>query len=284
MKPQSEPAGRRGGGNGGKRTAAAVAEPEQPKRPSGGVAVEIGQWAATFLVFLYATTVCAQPFVIPSGSMEDSLLVGDHVIVDKITYAPHGSWSKRILPYRDPERGDIVVFRHPVTPSGDPLVKRLIGLPGDRIRIQGKVLYRNGVAVAEPYKRIKSSYLDSYRDFWPPQGGSAEALRTAGLRLPDRLLRTLDENVVNGELVVPEGSYFVLGDNRDNSSDCRYWGLVPSENVIGTPVMIWWSFDGDGSGMSDRNLNLRHYADVVLNFFTKTRWERTFQLVRRRAA
>ena len=113
MKTRPQPSGRRNGGNGGKRTAAGVLEPGEPKRPSGGMAVEIGQWAATFLIFLYATTVCAQPFVISSGSMEDTLLVGDHVIVDKLTYAPHGAWSKHLLPYRSPERGDIVVFRHP---------------------------------------------------------------------------------------------------------------------------------------------------------------------------
>ncbi len=150
MKPKPASGPRRGGGNGGKRTAAGVAEPEEPnrpQRPSSSWAVELGQWAATFLIFLWATAVCAQPFVIPSGSMEDSLLVGDHVIVDKITYAPKGEWSQHLLPYREPERGDVVVFKHPLSPAGDPLVKRLIGMPGDRIRIEAKTLYRNGVKV-----------------------------------------------------------------------------------------------------------------------------------------
>lgn len=258
-------------------------KPPAAPKAAASIAISIGEWATTFLVFVYATTLCAQPFVIPSGSMEDSLLVGDHVMVDKITYAPIGTWSKHLLPYREPERGDVVVFRHPLTPTGDPLVKRVIGLPGDRIRINAKVLYRNGAKVDEPFKRHKSGYMDSYRDSWPPKGGSAEAQQTAGTRLPERLLKLLDENVVNGELIVPDGSVFVMGDNRDNSSDCRYWGLVPRENVIGTPVLIWWSFDGDGSGMSDRNLNLGHYLDVAVNFFAKTRWERTLQIVRRRA-
>ncbi|MEP7361791.1 MAG: signal peptidase I [Acidobacteriota bacterium] len=253
------------------------------KTPRTAIAISIGEWTTTFLIFVYATTLCAQPFVIPSGSMEDSLLVGDHVLVDKITYAPKGTWSQYLLPYRDPQQGDIVVFKHPLSPTGDPLVKRLIGVPGDRIRIEAKQVYRNSVKIDEPFKRTKSGYLDSYRDFWPPKGGSAEALQTAGTRLPDRLLKLLDENVHDGELVVPEGSLFVMGDNRDNSSDCRYWGLVPRENVIGTPVLIWWSFDGDGAGMSDRNLNLGHYVDVAANFFSKTRWDRTFRIVRRQA-
>jgi signal peptidase I len=254
-----------------------------PKKPATSLAISIGEWATTFLIFIYATTLCAQPFVIPSGSMEDSLLVGDHVIVDKLTYAPKGEWSKRTLPYREPERGDVVVFRHPLTPTGDPLVKRLIGLPGDRIRIEAKVLYRNGVRLEEPFKRLKSGHMDSYRDYWPPKGGSAVALQTAGTRLPERLLKLLDENVVDGELIVPEGSLFVMGDNRDNSSDSRYWGLVPRENLMGTPVLIWWSFDGNGPDMSDRNLNLRHYLDIAVNFLAKTRWERTLQIVHRRA-
>ena len=258
-------------------------KPAAAPKSATSIAISIGEWASTFLIFVYATTLCAQPFVIPSGSMEDSLLVGDHVIVDKITYAPPGTWSKHLLPYREPDRGDVVVFRHPVTPNGDPLVKRVIGLPGDRIRIEAKMLVRNGTPVDEPFKRHKSRYMDSYRDYWPPKGGSAEALQTAGTRLPERLLKQLDENVANGELVVPAGSLFVMGDNRDNSSDCRYWGLVPRENVIGTPVLIWWSFDGDGADLSDRNLNISHYWNVAVNFFSKTRWQRTFQIVRRRA-
>jgi signal peptidase I len=244
------------------------------KKPASSLAVSIAEWAVTFLIFIYATTLCAQPFVIPSGSMEDTLLVGDHVLVDKITYAPKGTWSQHLLPYREPERGDIVVFKHPLAPTGDPLVKRVIGVPGDRIRVEAKTLYRNGVKVDEPFKRMKSGYEDSYRDYWPSEPNT---------RLPERALAMLRDHVVNGELVVPEGSIFVMGDNRDNSSDSRYWGLVPRENVIGTPVLIWWSFDGDGSGMSDRNLNFGHYIDVAANFFSKTRWDRTFQIVRRRA-
>jgi signal peptidase I len=245
-----------------------------PKKPAASLALSIGEWATTFLIFVYATTLCAQPFVIPSGSMEDSLLVGDHVLVDKITYAPKGTWTRNLLPYRDPERGDIVVFKHPLTPNGDPLVKRLIGLPGDRIRITGKTLFRNGAQVNEPFVTHKSGYVDSYRDNFPSEPNT---------RLPERALAMLRDNVVNGELVVPDGSYFVMGDNRDNSSDCRYWGLLPKENVIGAPFLIWWSFDGDGAGMMDRNLNVGHYLDVALNFFSKTRWDRTFHIIRRRA-
>jgi signal peptidase I len=250
------------------------ATPRVPRKRGSSLAATVAEWAVTFLIFIYATTLCAQPFVIPSGSMEDSLLVGDHVLVDKITYAPKGAWSQYLLPYRQPERGDIVVFKHPLTPTSNPLVKRVIGVPGDRIRLEAKTLYRNGVKVEEPFKRSKSGYIDSYRDFFPSEPNTP---------LPGRARAMLRDNVVNGELVVPEGSIFVMGDNRDNSSDSRYWGLVPREKVIGTPVLIWWSFDGDGSGMSDRNLNLGHFVDVAVNFFSKTRWERTFQIVRRRA-
>jgi signal peptidase I len=229
----------------------------------------IPDWTIQVVVLLFGFTAIAQPFVIPSGSMEGNLLVGDHVIVDKMAYSPAGSLSRHLLPYSEVKRGDIVVFRYP--PDIDhTYVKRIVGIPGDRIRIVARQLYLNGRPVAEPYKRHIDSAVEPYRDRFPgPPAGPVDA----------RAVKMLRDHVVDGELVVPEGRYFALGDNRDNSLDSRYWGFVPRENIVGKPVLIWWSFDAPGEHLQDA-VRLDHIADVALHFFTRTRWGRTFRLVR----
>jgi len=223
-------------------------------------------WVWQVLVLLFAFTFVAQPFVIPSGSMENSLLIGDHVLVDKVGYAPGGGpW----LPYAEVSRGDVIVFRSPFNLK-ETLVKRAIGVPGDRIRLVDKQLYLNGRAVEEPYKIHTTPDLLPYRDRFP---GVPDPMVTPGGRL------MLRDHVRNGELVVPPGHYFALGDNRDSSFDSRYWGLVPRDNIIGKPLLIWWSYDAPGEHLL-APVDLRHITDLAQHFFTRTRWQRTFKLVR----
>jgi signal peptidase I len=232
------------------------------------IAREAADWAAQFIVLIFATSNVAMPYVIPSGSMEGTLMTGDHVLVDKLTYAPHGSVAVKLLPYSDVRRGDIVVFRYPLDIRKD-LVKRVIGIPGDRIRLRDGVVIRNGMKISEPYVRhIDGAPRDPYRDNFP--SGSAP--------LPERALAMLQDDVRGGDLVVPAGSYFVMGDNRDNSADSRYWGLVPRENITGKPIVVIWSYDAPTEDLLD--FNVRHMVDLAEHFFTKTRWSRTFRLVR----
>jgi len=211
-----------------------------------------------------------QAYVIPTGSMEDTLLIGDHLLVDKLAFAPSGPVSKYLLPYHEIKHGDIIVFRYPVD-IRQTFVKRAIGLPGDRIRVVNKEVYRNGVKLNEPYKFNKTDYTDAYRDNFPGE---------PNVMLDARAVDMLQNHVVNNEVVVPPNSVFAMGDNRDNSLDSRYWGFVPRENIIGKPLVIYWSFDAPSDELQNPSIGLDHIRDVVLNFFSKTRWRRTFMLIR----
>ena len=230
----------------------------------------IAEWTVTVLLLLFGTTTLVQAFVIPTGSMEDNLLVGDHLLVDKLAYAPPGPVSKYVLPYQDIERGDIIVFRYPVDIK-QTFVKRVIGVPGDRIRIENKQLIRNGARIDEKYKVHKTEYVDSYRDNFPSQ---------PYLQLSEGAVEMLEKNVQNGEIVVPPNSYFAMGDNRDNSLDSRYWGFVPRQNIIGKPLIIYWSYETTTDRLASPTIGVDHAIDLVQNFFTKTRWRRTFMLIR----
>jgi signal peptidase I len=228
----------------------------------------VGEWTVTLVILLFGTAGILQAFVIPSSSMENSLLIGDHLLVDKLVYSPAGSLSGHLLPYRDIRRGDIIVFAYPLDTTQD-YVKRAIGIPGDRIRLANKQLILNGKPVAEPYAVHLPDSIP-YRDNFP-------AFAPADLR--PRAAQMLAEHVVNGELVVPPGYIFAMGDNRDNSDDSRFWGLVPRDYIKGTPLVIFWSFDAPGEALSNPNIGLDHVADVVLHFFTKTRWSRTLKFI-----
>ena len=252
-----------------KKVAVALAEPPEPPPERKGTRSSIAEWTVTFLMMLFASSHVAWPFVVPTGSMEDTILIGDHLIVDKLSYAPAGSMAKYILPYTQVQRGDIVVFRYPMNIQED-YVKRVIGVPGDRVKIAGKQLYLNGRTVEEPYKVHNTKFLDPYRDFFPSEPNTY---------VSEAAQKMLAEHVVNGELVVPPDHYFVMGDNRDNSADSRYWGFVPRANIMGKPWIIYWSFDGATTGLSDRNINWTHVKDIATNFFSKTRWSRTFQVI-----
>jgi len=230
----------------------------------------IAEWTVTIILLLFGMTTLVQAFVIPSASMEDTLLIGDHVLVDKLLYAPAGPVSKNILPYRDVHRGDIIVFRYPLDIKED-YVKRAIGVPGDRIRLVNKQLILNGHAVSEPYVVHKTGYIDSYRDNFPADPNAP---------LMPSALDMLEHHVANGEVVVPPDSIFAMGDNRDNSSDSRYWGFVPRENIVGTPLIVYWSFEAPTEDLTNPNIGLDHLFDIAAHFFTKTRWSRELKLIR----
>ena len=250
-------------------TATPEAPAEPPGPPSEPIRSSISEWVITILLLLFLTTTQVQAFVIPSGSMEESLLIGDHLLVDKMTYAPAGAVSKYILPYREPKRGDIIVFRYP-TDIQQTFVKRCMGVPGDHIRIVDKVVYLNGKPLDEPYKYDNTSYLDSYRDNFPSEPN--EILEPGGIDM-------LEHHVVNGEVVVPPGEYFAMGDNRENSLDSRYWGFVPRQNIIGKPLIIYWSYDRPEAEGETNTLTLPQFLDLATHFFSKTRWRRSFTLV-----
>ena len=230
----------------------------------------IAEWTVTIILLLFGTTTLVQAFVIPTGSMEDTLLIGDHLLVDKLSYAPAGPLSKHLLPYDDVRRGDIIVFRYPVDIS-QTFVKRAIGVPGDRIRLVNKQLILNGKAVTEPYVYHKTEYIDSYRDNFPndPNVPVVEAAH-------DMLSNHLNKD---GEVVVPPDCIFAMGDNRDSSLDSRYWGFVPRRNIIGKPLIIYWSYDASTEALSNPGISVRHVVDLLEHFPTKTRWARTFRLI-----
>jgi signal peptidase I len=229
----------------------------------------IAEWTVTILLLLFGTTTLVQAFVIPTGSMEDTLLIGDHLLVDKLAYAPPGPISKHLLPYSEVKRGDIIVFRYPID-IRQTFVKRVVGIPGDRIKVIQKQLFLNGKQVQEPYKYHKTEYFDSYRDNFPSE---------PNVRLYDPAVEMLRDHVKDGEVVVPPNHYFAMGDNRDSSLDSRYWGFVPRENIIGKPLIIYWSYDAPTDRLASPNIGLDHLLDLAQNFFTKTRWKRTFNLI-----
>lgn len=199
-----------------------------------------------------------QAFKIPTGSMEDNLKIGDHIIVNKFIYGPNQGPMARVFPIRDIERGDIIVFRYPLDPNTD-YVKRVIGLPGDVVEIHDKKVTVNGVQLDEPY------VLHEDLQIYPDQPALPEPFRSRDQLRPTR---------------VPPGEYFAMGDNRDRSSDSRYWGTVPRSMIKGRAFMVYWSFDSrppePGSPPIER---IKELAGVVVHFFTRTRWHRTFYIV-----
>jgi signal peptidase I len=202
----------------------------------------------TAVIALFATTFVVQAFKIPTGSMESNLLIGDHLLVNKFIYGLHPGFLAKILPYGEPKRGDVFVFKYPNNPEVA-YVKRLIGMPGDTIEMIGRTVYVNGTALKESY----TQYIDP---------GSVYARY--------------------GPYTVPPGQYFAMGDNRDNSQDSRFWGSVPREYILGKALVIYWSFETPRDEYLRTSLpdRLRQFADVFLNFITKTRWSRTLKIIR----
>jgi signal peptidase I len=222
----------------------------------------------TVVVFsIFVITFVVQAFQIPSGSMENTLLVGDFLLVDKLHFA--GAAADRLLPYSEIKRGDIIVFYYPVDPSQF-LVKRVIGLPGDHIRLRNRIVYVNDAQLQERYVIHRSWMPDAYRDDFPAQHGySPDIDRRWGYQM--------EQHVTDGELVVPPNEYFVLGDNRDQSLDSRYWGFVPRANVVGRPLVIYLSVKESEPGRPDDRLQ---HSGQLAHWLHIARWDRMFRLVR----
>ncbi len=249
-----------------------TAEPEARSEPARN---SVAEWAVTIILLLFGTTTLVQAFVIPTGSMEDTLRIGDHLLVDKLAYAPSGAISKYLLPYEEPKHGDIIVFRYPVDIAST-FVKRVIGVPGDRLKMINRVVYRNGVRLNEPYTYHKLPYEPS-RDNFPGEPSTFADGMQAQLQR-----EMLDNHVRDGEIIVPPGMYFAMGDNRDNSLDSRYWGFVPRQNIIGKPLIIYWSYKASTEDLTGASVGsmVTHFVDLAEHFFTRTRWDRTLHVVR----
>ena len=188
-----------------------------------------------FAVFI--VTFIVQPFRIPSGSMEPTLKVGDFLLVDKQSYGPAGVLDRLLLPPARVSRGDLVVFHYPVNP-GLHLVKRVVGMPGDRIRMRGGLVLVNGRVLEEPYAFYSPSRPNGFRDDFP---SLLEADPNVDLRWWIRLRGSMKD----GEVTVPANQYFVLGDNRNDSEDSRYWGFVPRSAIVGRPLLVYFTLPAE---------------------------------------
>jgi len=257
-----------------KKPPAETNEPETEETPLQSFASLCGTFAIAMFVFSFIF----QNFAIPSASMASTLLVGDHVLVERATLAAPASWAS-FLPYRELKRGEPVVFYKPVLdPTGEHtiLVKRVIGLPGDRIHLRRGIVYLNGIAQNEPYATLPTfANYDPYRDDFPdiPSGNTPRVNAEWALDLP---------SLLQGEdLVIPPDHYFMMGDNRINSLDSRYWGLVPRANLIGRPLFVYWSFKTPEDQMEKTSLSDRAGFTLhqFLHFISDTRWDRTLHRV-----
>ncbi|MGH9607430.1 MAG: signal peptidase I [Terracidiphilus sp.] len=232
----------------------------------------------TIVVALFILTFVMQPFLIPSESMERTLLVGDFLLCNKQELAPAGPIGRHLLPYRNVRRGDIVIFHHPEPPL---LVKRVVAIPGDRLRIENGSVYIDGAAVSQPYA------------YFAPGAGTGEGNFPAKIyndpAVDPDWWRQMQSLTHKGELTVPEGEYFVMGDNRNHSDDSRYWGFVPRDAIVATPLIIYFSLrsaSGDDGGSAEgsdsgkvANDRLGHDEDLREKIDGFARWGRIFTVV-----
>lgn len=230
----------------------------------------------TVIIAIFVISFIVQAFQIPSESMQNTLLIGDYLLVDKAHFGPAGPWSW-LIPYQRIRRGDIVVFRYPVDPKQH-FVKRVIGTPGDKIRLVNKRLYVNGQLQREPFALHTDPNFRSFRDNFPNGNPSME-------HLPGPWQQQLQRLTEDGQLIVPDGYFFVMGDNRDDSSDSRYWGFVPSQNIIGRPLVIYWSVrsrdpDDPDEANPQSDDKLTRFVLAWKQRWQDLRWRRMLTLVR----
>jgi signal peptidase I len=225
----------------------------------------------TVVIAIFVITFVVQAFQIPSESMMNTLLVGDYLLVNKLCYGGKGL-GDHLMPYQKIARGDIIVFHYPVDPTQH-FVKRVIGLPGDKLRMVNKRVFINGKQLEEPYVRFLEPPNNLFRDNFPRVDIPAYGLE-------GKWWLEMKKLVEDGELIIPQGHYFVMGDNRDDSQDSRYWGFVPEANIIGRPLVIYWSVrDWDRNPPDSFGGRLSHLAYAVTHIFQITRWNRTLRLV-----
>ncbi len=253
------------------------ASSEKPAKPLAENFIRV--WAPTLITALFIITFNVQAFEIPSGSMEKTLLVGDHVLVDRVRFSPKTSWVDGMMPYRHPRDGDVVVFMSVITPDLH-LVKRVIGVPGDHIKLVNQVVYRNGVRVNEPYITHNPDDQVPVVDNFPTLGVPPPCGNTCGAT--PQWAASYKQYVHNGQLVVPPRHYFVMGDNRENSYDSRYWGFVPARNLIGRPLLVYWSYRAKerDEGYANMGQRMQSFFSTLIHFPFRSRWGRTLHLVR----
>lgn len=276
-----------------KSTAAENAPPkvllgEQVKESASETPLEaVASICSVLVVGLFILTFLGQNSVIPSGSMEKTLLIGDHLLVDRITLAPPAQWMP-LVHYREPRRGDVTVFRKPVTdpdPQGNPtyltLVKRLIGIPGDHIHLRDGVVYINGHPYPLPPTGIQGPPLPPDAQTFDDEFPAVPPVAEPGNFIPESWVVEFPSHIKDGELVVPPGEYFMMGDHRHASADSRYWGFVPRENIIGRPLFNYWSFQTSEGRLDQPGIGnkLAWFSHVVLHFISDTRWSRTLKLI-----
>ena len=230
------------------------------------------------VIAIFIITFCAQPFRIPSESMESTLLVGDFLLVNKQAGSPNAEEFTGPLPPAVIHRGDIIVFHDPVDATLH-LVKRVIGLPGDHLRLHSGRVFINGHALSEPYAVYRASPPDNFRDNFP-------RLQSADPEIDSHWWIRMRALIDNGELIIPIGNYFVMGDNRNDSEDSRYWGFVPRADIVGEPVLIYFSLrhgSDDTSALAGtvnaQTISREHPGklEALADF---ARWGRIFQIVR----
>jgi signal peptidase I len=226
----------------------------------------------TLVVALFLLTFLLQPFLIPSESMEHTLLVGDFLLVNKQVFAPPGSgFAQWVMPYREVRRGDVVVFHHPDPPY---LVKRVVGIPGDRIRIEDGRVTVNGAVLDEPYAAFEPAAPNPFRDNFPAKVYTDPNIDPTWWRQLQGLTR-------DGDLVVPAGKYFMLGDNRNHSKDSRFWGFVPRDAIVARPLLIYFSLRRPSAtdvqeAADDR---LGHDRELAARLTGFARWKRIFRVI-----
>jgi signal peptidase I len=278
-----------------------------PGAAKGGVRDNIEIICFTIILIVFYKTFVAQQFTIPSASMRNTLMIGDHLLVNKFIFArPQWGWESALFPMRAIERGDIIVFRYPMDRNQD-YVKRCVAMPGDTVEIRDKRLRINGAMVTGPWEHHVLGDIFADRSAepepgpWPPDrfAGYTEAPGSGGLSfwpyIDPEVQRTNQQGMTPiaggfrdflGPMTVPQGHVLAIGDNRDNSSDSRYWGFLPLDHMRGRPFMVWWSYREMGTDFENANVPnglvelLKNYADAARNFFRWSRWERTGHIPR----
>ena len=251
-------------------TAANRSPESDDEEPSGPPHSATREWYESLLVagifVLFVRTFIVQTYQVPTGSMEKTILVGDHLLVNKFAFAPRLPGLAKLLPYRDVRRGDIIVFKKPGDDRNDNnvLVKRAVAGPGDVLQVRDKALFINGT---------------------PADGAYVQHIDPETYTRTDPHMNMNDSSVIRdqfGPKTIPEGNYFGMGDNRDNSLDSRFWGTIPRENIFGRPFLLYWSYEAEPNSHIWRGPvdKIRQLGSVAIHFFSRTRWDRMFRLVR----
>jgi signal peptidase I len=251
---------------------------EEPHEDATTISEYLESLLVTVLLALFGTSFVVQAFKIPSASMEGTLLIGDHLLVNKFIFGGSGAWYEKVLPYRSLERGDIIVFKYPYA-DHQHFVKRVIGLPGDRLKLVDQEVFVNGKQLNEPYViHDASAPYDMFNYSFPPlkdQMVSPQVIEESGWK------KELRRYVEGDELVVPPGKIFAMGDNRDRSSDSRYWGFVDRSAIMGRPFLIYWSVDATSGDYAASTFSQRLLGvfDTLAHLPARTRWSRMLRTV-----